>query len=386
MDTPRRGLIRATENAIKEYIKEGCVENLPMIRQLEDVAYQIWVESNTSFLNESVVTVEDEDGWMWDEDYLYQSFSVNADGNLTDVADDNSSICSSIKPCDETDCSLGYLASCEDDGHAHMDTFESESWEMPENNFIKDSSEMCAKFRIDCSVSDSERNGFNDQEGDCIFLSKDNGNFEIKMYGTEHVVVDKVNETLINDEALRESNEHENTDIHITETVNKNEDEWVIVNEDWSESVPNNDWFIVSVNETNQSKLESPRLMKSASVDILPKQLETSKNELEDNEKNKSGVFDLNDWAVLSMKITERRDPVEAQTIKQTIGSELSCEHEFSHEAKTTAKHDSRLDLIRETFGFETPVSCGISDVNRCPLCKNSKDNYKCAIFCLLMR
>lgn len=120
------------------------------------------------------------------------------------------------------------------------------------------------------------------------------------------------------------------------------------MDKDCIEMIDYNEWFIVSTPEPGM-RVEDPENC------------------------NKSGNIDLSDWAVLSMRLTERTCKDESKNLRVNQTERGKC----------PALHDdvNELDCINPKRKIY-----GIPSLGGCPLCQSETDNYKCAIVCVLMQ
>ncbi|KAL4241123.1 hypothetical protein ACF0H5_001901 [Mactra antiquata] len=192
MNTPRSGLIRATERAIREYIQDGCENNLPLIQKLEELSYNMWVESNTDFLQHSLISDDDDngdDGFIWDDDCM-PSLTDHGVPTLNETISDDldvSSICSSVKPCDDSDCWTGYLAGSEDEDDTtrrlkyHVTSTDDSSPESNNNGFLHHGKRspienqcVCSDFKRSLDVlDDTVRATLNDGQHEWVVVNSD---------------------------------------------------------------------------------------------------------------------------------------------------------------------------------------------------------------------
>lgn len=258
-------------------------------------------------------------------------------GSLQEEADDNSSICSSIKFCDETDCSLGYLASCEEsDTHVFVDSCISPKGD---SNFIGEFGYKHATTKGQMTYSD-----LCDSDLEHLDLQTNLGHEKNMLHGCDRI--HNFNNSLKKGENTRSLCDNE--DIKSAEINECDSEEWVLVDKDCFDTVDYNEWFIVSTSEPGVRVDHSENCCKSENVD-------------------------LSDWAVLSMRVTERSDQDESKNLKvnQTVREMYSALHEDVNKLKFVNSKRKTYDI--PSFGG-------------CPLCQSDKDNYKCAIVCVLMQ
>jgi hypothetical protein len=245
-----------------------------------------------------------------------------------------------------------------------LDLSEIENWDLLENNVI----DVHVTENVDY---ENKRNKHDNQTESIHCLSTKLNKTEI------------VNDISTNGDTSYDSRDRVNDDMDIIESGYTNEDEWVVVNYDVNDCVPSSEWFIVSVNETSESAAETMSMRQASPVDVNHSSSEQNVKKLNDNATDDiAGAFDISEWAVLSMRISEINTSSDKQEIDKKQ-ADFSPRFE-SHDIMEAYKQTEQMEFIQGALGLKKQNSCE-KHVDRCPLCKNRKESYKCAIFCLLL-
>ncbi|KAH3861576.1 uncharacterized protein LOC127866003 [Dreissena polymorpha] len=305
--TPKRQLVRVTENAIETFVKDNIESNIPVIRHLENLSYKLWVESNTAFLLEAAMTDDaDDDGWIWDEDCFFSSsLESNAVKSLQD-ADSGSSIGSSIRVCDDSDCSFGYLASCES-----LDTCTDQfpqcrklcdtnhKISIPKrNNFCHKSPEIRTSTNFESKKDRTRRNAVLDHVNTF--------SYQRDISVTENAPTDDVllDDILFSYNCYQENVPRSNGSPMGIAT--NNEDEWVIVDDDCVPEVSGAGTHTSCRGRSSPVDIKRGQGIAKWNGDSTKCKKFHGNKDCNDDSMEITESVDLSEWAILSLNITER--------------------------------------------------------------------------------
>lgn len=266
-----------------------------------------------------------------------------------------------------------------------MDISGIESWNLSDS----DTSDVNVTDNVERYLLDNDQNNLYSEAEclislSCVNLSHNNKTKCLTSRSYTHGNVTQRTNTTTKVDASDESLVCEDDDALIVELEDTNEDEWVVVNYDTSQCDPSSEWLIVSVNETCDDTLKTSRIKEAAHIDIHRKMHEENNaKRFTDSKSGTDDKVDLSEWAVLSMKITERRNVSNELEIKKEGVTSLHYSN-GSPDLKEAYKHSAPVEFIQQTLEIIGQSSCEKTNVGSWPLKRHGKNNYKCAILCLL--